>query len=174
MLKIEISQKSGKARTGRLLTAHGEVDTPTFMPVGTAGTVKGLTPRQIMETGSQMILGNTYHLMLRPTAQKVAALGGLHRMMGWNGPILTDSGGYQVFSLAHLRRLTADAVYFQSHIDGSQVELSPEMAVDIQQLLGSDVMMQLDECTPADAAKQDVAAAVERSAVWAGRCKKRW
>ena len=174
MLKIEISNKSGKARTGKLITAHGEVETPVFMPVGTAGTVKGLTPQQLYDTGSRMILGNTYHLMLRPTAAKVAALGGLHKMMGWSGPILTDSGGYQVFSLAHLRKLTEDAVFFQSHIDGSKVELSPELAVDIQHQLGSDVLMQLDECTPADAEKKDVAAAVDRSAKWAARCKTRW
>ena len=174
MFHLEIEQRSGKARAGRLHTGHGEVPTPVFMPVGTCGTVKGVTPDQLRAAGARMILGNTYHLMLRPGAETVRELGGLHRMMAWDGPILTDSGGYQVFSLAHRRSITNEGVVFQSHIDGSEVSLTPERAVAIQQALGADVMMQLDECPPAGAPREEVARAVDRSADWAEKCRQAW
>ncbi len=164
----------GKARLGRLQTPHGEVQTPVFMPVGTAGSVKGVTPDQLIAAGAKMILGNTYHLMLRPGAETVARLGGLHRVMAWDAPLLTDSGGYQVFSLAHMRKLSAEGVTFQSHIDGSAVELTPAEAVRVQRLLGADVIMQLDECPPGQADRDTVAAAVERSARWARLCRDAW
>ena len=135
----------GRARLGRMMTPHGPVDTPGFMPVGTQGTVKALTPGDLRAAGAQMILGNTYHLSLRPTAERIARLGGLHRFMGWDGPILTDSGGFQVFSLAELRRVDDDGVTFSSHLDGSTHRLTPERAMEIQGLLGSDVAMVLDE-----------------------------
>jgi queuine tRNA-ribosyltransferase len=174
MFSFNIQNRDGKARLGRLATDHGEVATPIFMPVGTAGSVKGVTPDHLRAAGVTMVLGNTYHLMLRPGATAVEALGGLHRMMAWDAPLLTDSGGYQVFSLAHLRKIDDEVVVFQSHIDGSEVVLSPEKAVAIQRSLGADVMMQLDECPPADALKDDVAAAVRRSAAWAVRCRDQW
>ncbi len=174
MFSFEVNQTDGKARAGRLTTPHGEVATPIFMPVGTAATVKGVTPAQIREAGSSMVLANTYHLMLRQGEQTVAKLGGVHRMMNWDGPILTDSGGYQVFSLAHLRKLDDDGVTFKSHIDGSEVLLTPQRAVEIQRHLGADVMMQLDECTHGKADHDHVATAVNRSATWAGLCKQTW
>ena len=173
-LSFEILHTDGKARAGRLVTGHGEVDTPIFMAVGTAGSVKGVTPEQVRQAGVRMVLGNTYHLMLRPGPETVASLGGLHKLMAWDAPLLTDSGGYQVFSLAHLRKIDDRAVTFQSHIDGATVELSPERAIEIQQLLGADVMMQLDECPPAGATHDQVADAVRRSAAWAARCKDAW
>lgn len=145
-----------------------------FMPVGTAGTVKGITPEHLRQTGAQMILANTYHLMLRPGDEGVAKLGGLHKLMAWDGPILTDSGGYQVFSLAHMRKISDDGVEFQSHIDGSRVDLTPARAVEIQRNLGSDVMMQLDICPPGKAPRDEVESAVKLSADWASRCKKAW
>jgi queuine tRNA-ribosyltransferase len=174
MLEFEVKHQCGVARNGRLHTPHGEVETPVFMPVGTAGTVKGITPDQLGSAGAQMILANTYHLMLRPGAETVAKLGGLHALMGWNGPILTDSGGYQVFSLAHMRKISDEQVTFQSHIDGATVDLSPERAVEIQHLLGADVMMQLDECPPGGASHDQVSTAVRRSADWACRCREAW
>ncbi len=174
MFSFEVNTTDGKARVGKLSTPHGEVATPIFMPVGTAATVKGVTPAQIREAGSSMVLANTYHLMLRPGEQTVAKLGGVHTMMNWDGPILTDSGGYQVFSLAHLRDLDDDGVTFKSHIDGSEVLLTPARAVEIQRHLGADVMMQLDECTHGKADHDHVATAVNRSAEWAGRCKRAW
>lgn len=174
MLSLNVLQTCDKARRGRLTTPHGEVETPVFMPVGTCGTVKGVTPDQLTAAGAQMILANTYHLMLRPTAEVVAKLGGVHRMMAWDGPILTDSGGYQVFSLAHLRKLDEEGAIFQSHIDGRTVSLTPERAMEIQRLLGSDVAMQLDECPPGKADHDHVATAVRRSAAWAIRCKQAW
>ncbi len=174
MLSIEIHNTSGRARRTTLHTPHGDVQTPVFMPVGTVGSIKGLTPDQVKQCGSQMILGNTYHLMLRPGEDIVADLGGLHTLMGWDGPILTDSGGYQVFSLAHLRDIDDERVVFQSHIDGSSVELSPERAIEIQQKLGSDVIMQLDECPHGQAPHEHVAEAVRRSAAWAKRCATAW
>ncbi len=174
MFSYRLEKTDGKARLGRLATPHGEVATPTFMPVGTAGSVKGLTPDQLRAAGTQMVLANTYHLMLRPGPEVVAALGGLHRLMAWNGPILTDSGGYQVFSLAHLRRIDDEGVTFRSHIDGDEVRLTPQRAVEVQQALGADVIMQLDECPPGKAAKDQVAAAVRRSSEWARRCAAAW
>ena len=169
-----VTGRCGKARLGVLSTPHGQVPTPAFMPVGTAGSIKGVTPDQVRSAGVHMILANTYHLMLRPGAAAVAQLGGLHRLMNWDGPILTDSGGYQVFSLAHLRRLDADGVEFNSHVDGSPVRLTPRLAIEIQQQLGADVMMQLDECPPADAPREQVERAVLRSADWARRCRDAW
>ncbi len=174
MVRIDVTHRDGLARRAQLHTPHGTVQTPMFMPVGTAATVKGVTPDHLAAAGGQMILANTYHLMLRPGEQTVAALGGLHKMMAWDGPILTDSGGYQVFSLAHMRKINDEAVTFQSHIDGSRQVLSPERAIDIQQHLGADVIMQLDECPPGDADETHVRAAVERSAAWAARCKTQW
>jgi queuine tRNA-ribosyltransferase len=174
MLQLTVHDTDGPARRGRLATPHGEIATPAFMPVGTAGSVKGITPEQLRATGTEMILANTYHLMLRPGDACVEQLGGLHAMMAWDGPILTDSGGYQVFSLAHLRTLDEQGVTFKSHIDGSDVRLTPERAVEIQHRLGADVMMQLDECPPGQASRDDVRAAVERSAVWARRCREAW
>ena len=174
MLKQTIHKTHGKARLTTISTDHGELQTPMFMPVGTCGSVKGITPDQLEATGSQMILANTYHLMLRPTAEVVDKLGGIHKVMGWDKPILTDSGGYQVFSLAHMRKMSDEGAVFRSHIDGSKVELTPNRAVDIQHLLGSDVMMQFDECPPAQAEHKVVKQAVERSAKWAKICKARW
>ncbi len=158
------------ARRGRLTTRHGVVETPVFMPVGTAASVKSLDSKDVTELGAQIILGNTYHLMLRPGAETVGAMGGLHRFMRWPGSILTDSGGFQVFSLAGLRQVTDHGVKFRSHVDGSLHELTPERAVEIQEALGSDIAMQLDECPPADAGADVVRAAVERSTAWARRC----
>src|SRR3954471_14463640 len=148
-----IAATEGRARTGVLATPRGDIRTPAFMPVGTAGTVKALTVDQVAETGADILLGNTYHLMLRPTAERVKRLGGLHRFMRWEKPILTDSGGFQVMSLSKIAKVTEECVTFQSHIDGSRHVLSPERAVEIQaDLLGSDIVMQLDECVawPAD------------------------
>lgn len=162
----------GRARRGRLSTAHGMVETPAFMPVGTAATVKALTPDMVAATGSAMVLANTYHLMLRPGAERVARLGGLHEFMRWPGPILTDSGGFQVMSLASLRSLDEDGVDFRSHIDGARHRLSPERAVEIQRLLDADITMVLDECTPFPAAIADVALATRRSLRWAERCRR--
>jgi queuine tRNA-ribosyltransferase len=161
---------SSAGRTGAFHTPHGTVDTPTFMPVGTCATIKGVTCDHIAASGSQMILANTYHLLLRPGPDVVRKLGGLHAMMAWDGPILTDSGGYQVFSLAHLRTIDDDGLVFQSHIDGATVHLSPERAVEVQEALGADVIMQLDECPPHDAPHEQIARAVDRSARWARRC----
>ncbi len=169
---FHIEGRSGAARTGRLVTPRGEVRTPAFMPVGTAGTVKGLTPDQVRSTGADIILGNTYHLMLRPTAERVARLGGLHKFMLWPRPILTDSGGFQVWSLAKLRQMSEDGVVFRSHIDGSAHSLSPERSIEIQSdLLGSDIAMQLDECTPFGVGKDDAAKSMRMSLRWAQRCK---
>ena len=167
----ELLASDGAARRGRLTTAHGTIDTPAFMPVGTAATVKGLTPDRVAATGAQILLANTYHLMLRPGAERVAALGGLHSFMAWPGPILTDSGGYQVLSLAELRRITEEGVTFKSHIDGSRHELTPERAVEIQDLLDADITMVLDECTPFPVEREEAARSMERSLRWAARCK---
>jgi queuine tRNA-ribosyltransferase len=174
MFAFQVMQTDGKARLGRLSTPHGQVDTPVFMPVGTAGSVKGVTPEQLRSAGVRMVLCNTYHLMLRPGAETVEKLGGLHRFMAWDGPILTDSGGYQVFSLSGLRSIDDQGVVFRSHIDGSTVRLSPEDAMTIQRRLGADVIMQLDECPAGDADKAAVAQAVRRSADWARRCRDAW
>ncbi len=166
--ELEHADSSSRGRSGRWLTPHGAVETPAFMPVGTAATVKGLTPDQLREAGVQMVLANTYHLALRPGADVVADLGGLHRMMQWDGPILTDSGGFQVFSLARLTRLDDEKVVFRSHIDGSLFELSPERAVQIQEQLGADCIMCLDECPPHGVDRERLIAAVDRTTRWAG------
>ncbi len=169
---FEIQARDGSARLGRLATAHGTVRTPAFMPVGTAATVKGMQPEAVAAAGAEMILANTYHLMLRPGAQIVAALGGLQKFMNWPGPILTDSGGFQVMSLAARRTIGEDGVVFSSHIDGSRHALSPERAVEIQHLLGSDVAMVLDECTAFPATEDEAAASMRRSMRWAARSKR--
>ena len=145
---FELLTTDGRARSGRLSTAHGIIETPAFMPVGTAATVKAMTPEAVAGTGAQVILANTYHLMLRPGAERVKRLGGLHRFMNWPGPILTDSGGYQVMSLAELRTVNETGVSFRSHIDGAAFELTPERSVEIQDILGADIVMAFDECTP--------------------------
>jgi queuine tRNA-ribosyltransferase len=159
----------GRARIGRLTTAHGPIDTPQFMPVGTQATVKALTPGDLRAAGAQMILGNTYHLSLRPTAERIASLGGLHRFMAWDGPILTDSGGFQVFSLAHLRRVDDGGVTFTSHLDGSTHRLTPERAMEIQALLGSDVAMAFDQLVDPGRPRSEVAEAMARTHGWARR-----
>ena len=164
--------RDGQARRGRLATAHGTAETPAFMAVGTAATVKGLLPEQIAASGTEIVLGNTYHLMLRPTAERIAELGGLHRFMDWPRPILTDSGGYQVMSLAELRKVTDEGVAFRSHLDGARLMLTPERAVEIQQLLGSDIAMVLDECVKLPAEPPALLAALERSHRWAERCRR--
>jgi queuine tRNA-ribosyltransferase len=157
------------ARAGKIGTSHGEVSTPAFMPVGTQGTVKALTPEQVRALGAEIILGNTYHLYLRPGHHLIAELGGLHRFMNWQGPILTDSGGFQIYSLGALRMIAEEGVTFQSHIDGSRHFLSPESTVEIQEVLGSDIMMCLDECIPYPAERKQAEAALERTARWAAR-----
>jgi len=169
---IKKDEHSG-ARLARMRTAHGIVHTPAFMPVGTQGTVKALTPDMVRELGAQIILSNTYHLYLRPGHGIVATAGGLHKFMNWSGPILTDSGGYQVFSLGALRKITEEGVLFQSHIDGSRHFLTPEAAVDIQLALGSDIMMCLDECTPYPATFREAEFSLERTVRWAWRCHHR-
>jgi queuine tRNA-ribosyltransferase len=163
------STSTGRARLGTLRTPHGEIDTPQFMPVGTQATVKSLSPADLRATGAQIILGNTYHLSLRPTAERIAALGGLHRFMAWDGPILTDSGGFQVFSLAHLRRVDDDGVTFASHLDGSTNRLTPERAVEIQELLGSDIAMAFDQLVDPSLSRAEVGEAMERTHRWASR-----
>ncbi len=168
---LTIATTDGKARTGQIATAHGVIDTPAFMPVGTVGTVKAMMPDAVRGTGAQMILGNTYHLMLRPTAERVQRLGGLHKFMDWAGPILTDSGGFQVMSLAKLRRMTEKGVEFQSHLDGSKHMLSPERAMEIQNQLDSTVTMALDECTPFPAEPGVAAESMRLSMRWAKRCR---
>src|SRR6266850_808980 len=162
----------GAARTGLLTTPHGVVRTPAFMPVGTAGAMKGVHWREGRETGTDIVLGNTYHLMLRPGAERIAALGGLQTFTGWNGPMLTDSGGFQVMSLSELRKVTEQAVTFRSHIDGAKVELSPERSIEVQRLLGSDIAMQMDECVRLPAERADIERAMQLSLRWAARSKR--
>src|SRR5262249_39753930 len=152
-----------------IVTAHGAVATPAFMPVGTQATVKGLDPETVRAAGAEIVLGNTYHLMLRPGAERIAALGGLHRFMNWQRAILTDSGGFQVMSLSGLRKVEERCVIFRSHLDGAMVELSPERAIEIQALLGSDIAMQLDECIKLPAPRDEIARAMELSLRWAER-----
>jgi queuine tRNA-ribosyltransferase len=171
MIKFSIKATSDKARTGLITTAHGTIQTPAFMPVGTAATVKGMLPESVKATGAEIILGNTYHLMLRPTAEVVAKLGGLHKFMNWEGPILTDSGGFQVMSLAKLRTITEEGVTFQSHLDGNTYKLTPERAIEIQHMLDSDITMVLDECTSFPATEQQAADSMRLSMRWAKRCK---
>ncbi|TNF20494.1 MAG: tRNA guanosine(34) transglycosylase Tgt [Rhodobacteraceae bacterium] len=161
----------GRARTGRIRTPRGEIRTPAFMPVGTAATVKAMLPGSVRETGADILLGNTYHLMLRPTAERIDRLGGLHDFMNWQRPILTDSGGFQVMSLAALRKLTEEGVAFKSHIDGSKHMLSPERSMEIQRLLGSDIVMCFDECPALPAERDRIAESMELSMRWAARSK---
>ena len=163
--------RSGAARRGRLTLAHGQVDTPGFMPVGTYGTVKALTPEEVRDCGAQILLGNTFHLWLRPGLEVIAAHGGLHGFMNWSGPILTDSGGFQVFSLAELRRLTEEGVHFRSPIDGDAVFLSPERSMEIQRVLNSDIVMVFDECTPYPATVEAAQVSMELSLRWASRSR---
>jgi queuine tRNA-ribosyltransferase len=159
------------ARAGRFVTVHGAVETPIFMPVGTAGSVKTMTPADLTGLGAQIILANTYHLFLRPGHERIRALGGLHRFMAWDGPILTDSGGYQVFSLAERRKIDADGVTFRSHLDGSEQRLTPASAVAVQEALGSDILMCLDECPPSGTTPAEIARSLELTHAWAARCK---
>ncbi len=170
-ITFDVLASDGAARRGRMTTPHGVVETPMFMPVGTQATVKGLTPEQVAGCGTQILLGNTYHLALRPGDGLIAELGGLHRFMHWDGPILTDSGGFQVFSLTEHRKITDQSVVFRSPVDGAMLELTPERAVAIQENLGSDIAMVLDECPPADAPREQVANAVRRTLLWAERCQ---
>jgi queuine tRNA-ribosyltransferase len=167
-----VHARDGRARRGTVTTAHGAVRTPAFMPVGTQGTVKAMYPDQVRALGADIVLGNTYHLMLRPGAERVARLGGLHRLMNWPHPILTDSGGFQVMSLAKLRKLSEDGVTFQSHVDGSRHVMSPERSMEIQGLLGSDIQMQLDECVALPAPRAEIERAMELSLRWAERSKR--
>jgi queuine tRNA-ribosyltransferase len=162
----------GPARTGEITTAHGIVRTPAFMPVGTQATIKGMRPGDVRAGGADIVLGNTYHLMLRPGAERIAALGGLHRFMNWPHPILTDSGGFQVMSLSQLRKLDESGVTFRSHVDGAMVSLTPERAVAVQNLLGADIVMQLDECLKLPAPRQEIERAMRLSLRWAERCKR--
>lgn len=170
-LFFEILARDKKARRGRLETAHGSIDTPAFMPVGTAGTVKAMLPESVAATGAQILLGNTYHLMLRPGAERVAKMGGLHRFMNWGKPILTDSGGFQVMSLSELRKIKEEGVTFRSHIDGSTHQLTPERSVEIQQLLDSNITMCFDECTPYPATEEQALQSMQLSMRWAERCR---
>jgi queuine tRNA-ribosyltransferase len=169
--QLDATDPATAARAGRWQTPHGTVNTPVFMPVGTLGTVKGLLPAQLREAGAQMVLSNTYHLALRPGSEIVAEMGGLHRFMDWDGPILTDSGGFQVFSLAKMRKIDDDKVVFRSHIDGNLLELSPERAVLIQEQLGADCIMCLDECPPSGESIDKIRNAVDRTTAWARRCR---
>ncbi|MEM8871676.1 MAG: tRNA guanosine(34) transglycosylase Tgt [Pseudomonadota bacterium] len=170
-LSFRIQATDGRARTGVISTPRGLIRTPAFMPVGTAGTVKAMMPESVRETGADILLGNTYHLMLRPGAERVARLGGLHRFMNWDRPILTDSGGFQVMSLTGLRRLSEQGVKFRSHIDGAEFNLTPERSMDIQALLGSDIVMSFDECTPFPAEKDVAADSMRLSMRWAQRSR---
>ena len=168
---FQVRKRCGKARRGVISTPHGSIDTPAFMPVGTRAAVKGLSPAQVVETGTQIILANTYHLMLRPGAETVARLGGLQTMTGWNRPMLTDSGGFQVFSLAELRKIDDAGVEFRSHVDGALLRLSPETSIAAQNLLGADIIMAFDECPPLPADPVAVREAVDRTILWARRSR---
>ncbi len=168
---ISFRDTTSKARLGQIETAHGIIDTPVFMPVGTRASVKTLTNRQLEEIDARIILGNTYHLMLRPGKEIIAAAGGLHGFMRWSRPILTDSGGFQVFSLSELNKITADGVFFQSHIDGSRHFLGPDESMEVQKALGSDIVMAFDQCPPYPCDRKGVEAAVERTWQWAQRCR---
>jgi queuine tRNA-ribosyltransferase len=169
---FHLSKTDRGARLGEISTPRGKIRTPAFMPVGTAATVKAVTTDQLRSSGVDVVLANTYHLMLRPGAERIARLGGLHEFMRWDRPILTDSGGFQVMSLAKLRQITDDGVAFQSHIDGASHLLTPERAIEIQCLLGADIQMQLDECVALPATREDIERAVDRSLAWAERCKR--
>ena len=169
--EFTVHARDGKARTGTIRMRRGEIRTPAFMPVGTAATVKAMKPETVGATGADILLGNTYHLMLRPGAERVARLGGLHRFMNWDRPILTDSGGYQVMSLSELRKITEDGVTFASHIDGSRHLLTPERSMEVQRLLGSDIVMAFDECPRADAPREVIEASMRMSMRWAKRSR---
>src|SRR5882757_3949338 len=169
---FELLATDGQARAGSLTTPHGVVRTPAFMPCATAGAMKGVHWREVRDAGADIVLGNTYHLMLRPGAERIAALGGLQKFTGWGGPMLTDSGGFQVMSMSELRKISEQAVTFRSHIDGDKVELSPERAIEVQLLLGSDIAMQLDECVRLPAGRSDIERAMQLSLRWGERCKR--
>ncbi len=169
--RFEVAARDGAARAGKLHTAHGAIDTPAFMPVGTYGTVKTLSPEELESLGAQVILGNTYQLMLRPGAEVVAAHGGLHRFMHWSGPILTDSGGFQVFSLGGMRRITAEGVTFRAPLNGDEIVLTPERSMAVQRSLGADIVMIFDDCTPYPATEADAAASMRLSLAWAARSR---
>ena len=171
MIGFTLHGTDGKARRGQIATAHGTIETPVFMPVGTAATVKAMRPEDVAATGAEIILGNTYHLMLRPGAERIAALGGLHRFMNWPRAILTDSGGYQVMSLSKLRAMSEQGVTFRSHLDGTRLMLSPERSIEIQHLLGADITMAFDECTPFPATEDVAQQSMELSMRWAARSK---
>src|SRR5256884_2501189 len=169
---FELLATDGEARAGRLTTPHGVVRTPAFLPIGTAGAMKGVHWREVRDAGADIVLGNTYHLMLRPGAERIAALGGLQKFTGWGGPMLTDSGGFQVMSLSELRKVNELAVTFRSHIDGAKVELSPERSIEVQRLLGCDIAMQMGECVRLPAARADIERAMQLSLRWAERSKR--
>ena len=169
--EFSVTATSGKARRGVISTPRGQIRTPAFMPVGTAATVKAMMPESVAATGADILLGNTYHLMLRPTAERIDRLGGLHRFMNWSGPILTDSGGFQVMSLADLRKLTEEGVTFRSHVDGSRHSLTPERSMEIQRLLGSDIVMCFDECPALPADRKRIAESMRLSMRWAARSR---
>jgi queuine tRNA-ribosyltransferase len=171
MFELLGKDASSKARRGRLTTGHGVIETPAFMPVGTQGSVKAVSPRELRELEAQIVLGNTYHLFVRPGLEVIRHFGGLHRFMNWDGPILTDSGGYQIFSLAKLRKITKEGVAFQNHLDGTPTFISPESAMEIQATLGSDIAMVLDECPPWPCEYDYAARSLERTLRWAERCK---
>src|ERR1700757_4759135 len=165
------SDQNSKARRGRLKTAHGVIDTPSFMPIGTQGSVKGVSPRELRELNAQIILGNAYHLFIRPGLDVIQNFGSLHNFISWDGPILTDSGGYQIFSLAKLRKITEEGVHFQNHVDGTPAFISPEIAMEIQAALGSDIAMVLDECPPWPCERDYAAKSNQMTIRWAKRCK---
>ncbi len=171
MIGFTLKAEDGAARRGEVATAHGTIQTPAFMPVGTAATVKAMRPEDVAATGADIILGNTYHLMLRPTAERIAALGGLHKFMNWPKAILTDSGGFQVMSLSELRKIDEKGVTFRSHLDGAKMEVSPERSIEIQHLLGSDITMAFDECTPFPATLEVAEKSMELSMRWAARSR---
>jgi queuine tRNA-ribosyltransferase len=171
MFELHATDLSSKARRGRLTTAHGVIDTPAFMPVGTQGSVKAVSPRELRESNAQIVLGNTYHMFVRPGINVIRHFGGLHKFMNWDGPILTDSGGYQIFSLAKLRKITEAGVHFQNHVDGTAAFISPEIAMEIQAALRSDIAMVLDECAPYPCEREYAARSLEMTTRWAGRCK---
>jgi len=168
---FQLLAQQGKARRGRLTTPHGVIETPIFMPVGTQGSVKGVSPRELDELHAQIILGNSYHLFVRPGMEIIRGFGGLHRFMGWKGPILTDSGGFQVFSLAKLRKITEEGVHFQNHLDGARCFIGPETAMEIQATLGSDIAMAFDECPPHPCGRDYAAKSLELTLRWAKRCR---
>src|SRR5881394_2484946 len=171
MFELIGKDASSRARRGRLTTGRGDIETPAFMPVGTQGSVKAVSPRELGELGAQIVLGNTYHLFVRPGLEVIRAVGALHRFMNWDRPILSDSGGYQIFSLARLRKITEEGVQFQNHIDGSPAFISPEIAMEIQAMLGSDIAMVLDECPPWPCEYAYAAKSLEMTHRWAKRCK---